>query len=480
MHRLLAPAFAALLVIAVVAVATGYFGAIHLVLAYLFFAVLALDGHDRARGGGISPLFSLQIALVFAIGVVLITLVVGGFGLRGLELTAVLLLVALFVLADGEIGRTLPTTVPYIGAFLVLFGLFLYHGGSFGAGSGMGLFPVLAGIVLAFNCFVLPRYLSEDAVYWSVALLSGIASALALATVVSGEFSVWRFEARTWGEVTYLGRELPVVRSVFANPNTFGLLAFPGVVASALLVHRSLGSGALGRAGLATIAFGTSALGLVLSNSRASVFAAGVALAIYGSFVLKGRQVLPGAIVATAVAIPGLLLAMYLSVLPIDPANRFALWEAGLQAVRHDSGLLGQGIVGTREALEPYSTRGETVHNSYLSIAIRTGVVGGVAYGLLVLGPLAHAARRIDTVSVGMLALAIGFAVHQLFEGYTLFQLGHGSIIGALALGYVITSLADDVRAVGTPADARRPDERERATEPPAPGSPVGAMEQDD
>lgn len=40
-----------------------------------------------------------------------------------------------------------------------------------------------------------------------------------------------------------------------------------------------------------------------------------------------------------------------------------------------------------------------------------------------------------------MFALATGFAVHQLFEGYTLYQLGPGSLIGALAVGYVIASL---------------------------------------
>ncbi len=41
-----------------------------------------------------------------------------------------------------------------------------------------------------------------------------------------------------------------------------------------------------------------------------------------------------------------------------------------------------------------------------------------------------------------MLALAVGFAVHQLFEGYTLYQFGPGSVLGALAVGYTIASFA--------------------------------------
>ncbi|KYH25133.1 hypothetical protein HAPAU_27160 [Halalkalicoccus paucihalophilus] len=39
------------------------------------------------------------------------------------------------------------------------------------------------------------------------------------------------------------------------------------------------------------------------------------------------------------------------------------------------------------------------------------------------------------------------FAVHQLFEGYTLFQFGPGSVLGALAVGYTISSLAPRTRS---------------------------------
>ncbi|WP_066383431.1 hypothetical protein [Halalkalicoccus paucihalophilus] len=86
--------------------------------------------------------------------------------------------------------------------------------------------------------------------------------------------------------------------------------------------------------------------------------------------------------VAIAVAVPVFLGLLYYSVLPIDPANRFVLWRAGFEAVYRDSGLLGQGIVGTREAIAPYlpdGAGGYTSHNSYFSISIRTGLVGGLA-----------------------------------------------------------------------------------------------------
>ncbi|WP_245998385.1 O-antigen ligase family protein [Halalkalicoccus subterraneus] len=483
MHPLLAPLFAVLLGLAVLTLATDYFEAIHLVLAYLLFVVIALTVRDHDENDGISPLHSLQTALVFAIGVSLITLVVGGLGLRSLELLAVLALVFTFVLAHAGLRRSIPTTAPYLAAFVILFGLFLYHGRVHGAGSGLGLFPVLAGIVLAFNCFVIPRYVSADDAYWSIAAVSGAVSLLGLAAIVVGEFSVWHLEVRTWDGTAWFGG-VPIIRSVFANPNTLGLLAFPGVVASAVLCHRSFRNEVPSvRTGLAAAALGTSVLGLLLSNSRASLLAAAVALGIYGSTALKGRRVLPAAVALTAIAIPGFLLAISIGVVPIDPTNRFTLWQAGFEAVRYDSGLFGQGIVGTSEALEPYSARGESVHSSYLSIAIRTGIVGGVAYCLLVVGPLVHGAWRFKRVETGMFALAAGFAVHQLFEGYTLFQFGHGSVLGALAVGYVITSLIESGRAVSTPADINRSesDDVEFVTGLPAvPSSPMESLRHDD
>ncbi|MEM4782540.1 MAG: O-antigen ligase family protein [Halalkalicoccus sp.] len=451
MYPLFAPLVALALV--VMALATSRLDAVHIVLAYLFVTALVLVVHDHRANDGISPLLSLQTALVFALGGALLTLVVGGLGVRTLELAVVLSLLLAFGLAHRSPRTYLPTALPYLDAFAVLVGVFLYHAREFGAGSGLGLFPVLAGLLLAINLFVLPRYVPPVEIYRAVALVSGVVSALGITALVTGDFSIWILEIRRW-DATTIGLGLPAVRSIFANPNTFGLLAFPGTLASAVLLGRARERSAPPeRLALPAIALSLSGAGLYLSNSRASMLAAAVALGIYAAVALEGRRAIRGALVAVAVGVPAFLLALYLSVLPIDPANRFTLWHAGFEAVRHDSGLLGQGLVGTREALEPYSTRGESVHSSYLSMFIRAGFLGGVAYAVLVLGPLVGAARRPERVSVGMLALSTGFAVHQLFEGYTLFQFGHGSILGALAVGYVVAGLAGDDVADGTTSE---------------------------
>ena len=438
---------------------------IHLSLLYLLLFVITFNQYNYRKHGGISPLLSLQIALTFALGTALITLVVGGLGLRRLELAIVFVLLLAFVLAHDDLRRFLPTTVPYIAAFGVIVGIFFYHGQEFPSASGLGLFPVLAGIILGFNLFVVPRYVSEDAVYWAITGLAGLIAMISLPVVVYGDFTLWGFELRTWGEmsVVFTDREVTTIRSIFANPNTFALVMFPGVVVSAIATHRLFTRSSYPFLALVTTAcFTVTSLGLYLSNSRASLFAAAIALVIYAGYVVGNRRIVPWVLLVTVIAASAFLVAIYLGVLPIDPGNRFTLWRAGLEAVRNDAGLVGQGIVGTGGVIEPYhDLGGYAVHNSYLSVAIRAGLLGGLAYVVLVIGPVVHGVVRFDRVNVGMLALATGFAVHQLFEGYTLYQFGPGSVIGALAVGYVIHSFVPDDRSAETTTETDEQSEAE-------------------
>lgn len=445
MDKLTDSLFAFVLLLVVLTTVVERIGSIHLALAYLLLVVVAFNQYDYQENDGISPLFSLQVALMFALGTVLIVLVVGGLGFRWLELGAVFVLTLAFVLARDDLRRVLPSMVPYFTAFAVLFAIFLYHTREFPADSGLGLFPVFAGIILALNLFVLPRYVSEEAVYWSTGAIATGVVVLALPTLLVGDYTLWIVEIRTWGgtkSLPLLDREIPIMRSIFANPNTLGLLLFPGSVAAYITTHRTLRSHPV-LAIVPASALPILAFGLYLSNSRASMLAAAIAITVY-TLAATSRKLLPGALLGAGIGVPVFLALIYFSVLPVDPANRFTLWQAGLEAIRHDSGLFGQGIIGTQNAIEPYLDGGGSVHSSYLSIFIRTGILGGLAYLLVVLGPIAHGVLRYDRVNAGMLSLAVGFAVHQLFEAYTLYQFGPGSVLGALAVGYVIASIASD------------------------------------
>ena len=437
-----------ILLLVVIAPAIDAIRTSYILLAYLGLVVLALAHHGSTTPSGRSALFVLQLALVLAIGGLTIALIRGGFGNRLYEVLAVFCSTLLLVLACDDLPRFGTHGAPYLVAFAALFGIFLVHSSRYAANSGLGLFPVFAGVLLGLNLFVVPRYVSQDAVYWSISLIAAGVSLLALLTVFVGDYSIGVFEVRTWTGTLPIG-DIPVSRSIYANPNTFGLVVFPGIIASAVATHRTYThSRHPGFAAVPLLCFPLTVVGLVLSNSRAGMLAAAIGLCLYVVISQTGPGGIPLVMAGTAISVVLFLIALFFGVLPIDPANRFTLWRAGFIALLSEGSLVGQGLVGTSEVIEPYLPAGAStysVHNSYLSIALRAGFVGGLAYLVLVVGPLLHSIVRPERAvrTLGMLAIASGFAVHQLFEAYTLYQFGPGSILGALAVGYVIMSLTE-------------------------------------
>lgn len=434
------------LLLVVVAPATDVVGTSLLLWTYLSLAAVALGYYHSTTADGHWALFVLQLVLVLAIGWLVRALIRGGLGSRFHEILAVLILTLLLILARGDLRRFGTRGAPYLLAFASLFGIFLFHSSQYAANSGLGQFPVLAGIILGLNLFIIPRYVSQDTVYWSISLIAAGVALLALPTAFVGDYSIGIFTVRTWTGTLAVG-DVPISRSIYVNPNTFGLLMFPGVIASVAAAHRTYGrSGHRAFVVIPLLCFPLTAIGLVLSGSRAAVLAAAVALGLYVAISQTHPRRIPLFIMGAGVAVSLFLGGIALGVLPIDPANRFILWQAGLRALLAEGSLLGQGLVETSTLIEPYLPAGAgaySIHNSYLSIALRAGFIGGGVYLVLVIGPLLHSMIRpaLAVRTLGMLAIASGFAVHQLFEAYTLYQFGPGSILGALAVGYVIKSL---------------------------------------
>lgn len=241
------------------------------------------------------------------------------------------------------------------------------------------------------------------------------------------------------------------------NPNTLGIVVFPGFVAAVTQCHR-LAVERRSDWGLLVVPI-VLLLGvaLYLTNSRGSMLATAAAVVVYGAYAFAGRRAVPVGVVAGYGCVLAALIAVSV-LLPGGDGRRFVLWSAGLEAFLASPTPLGEGLVGTDELIAPYlSDGGGSVHSSYLSVLLRTGFVGIVGYLLVVVGPTLHAAVRGGTASPAALALACAFAVHQLFEGYTLFQYEFPSVVGALAVGYLIVSLAP---ATSEFAEADRHDEQ--------------------
>ena len=121
---------------------------------------------------------------------------------------------------------------PFTAAFGLLVAVVTHHASTLPFASGRFSFIVTCLVAMGTFVFVLPRYVPREAFYWVVATASAVLVAVgSLAYVVDG-YSVLGVTVRLWpGEVALLGVEtgVPVMPSVFANPNTLGLVAFAGL-----------------------------------------------------------------------------------------------------------------------------------------------------------------------------------------------------------------------------------------------------------
>lgn len=447
MNRTTHGLFAVLLVIVVlreIGVESEWIVTLHLVLVYLLAAFIAVSRHDY-RMDGRSGLIFLGLQAVFGLLVSIAATwharvnVLPVWGLVGTYLAMIAL-----VITQPCNRSYLRTSALYVLGYALLVGVFIYHVPSVPPTSGLALFPVFAAIILGLNLFVLPRYVSEPFFRQSLVLVATLFTIVGLWAVVVGEYSILGFEVRIWRtrSVPLLDGEVPIIQSVFVNPNTLGLVLFPGLVAAVIEFHR-LAIKRRSDWGLVFVPLVLiTGVGLALTNSRGSVLAATTGLVVYGTYLIGGRQNISVGVIGSYGGIIAVLLGIFVF-FPDADGNRLTLWSAGLKAYLGSPMYLGEGLVSTSEIIAPYlSNGGGSVHNSYLSILLRTGIVGLSGYLIVVVGPTLHGIMRRDSVSPAALALASAFVVHQLFEAYTVYQYGLGSITGALAAGYVITSLS--------------------------------------
>lgn len=460
--------FAAVLVMTVLQeAADDAFHVWSLCLLYVGFAVSAVATVDRDADLRGLAIILLQGLFGLALAWIVIRQKEGGIPAsgRGLHVGLVFAAIAGFTLLATRTRAYLRANAVYLLGFLLVLGGYLYHVPGLAAGSGLAAFPVFSGVVFALGLLVAPRYVSRDDFLWLVAGLTGVLVVLGLAVYAVGAYGLGPMTVRLWDSPVVLvavPTGVPAMRSVFANPNTLGLLSFAGAVGALVLLvdaltadpGHSLGSRSPGasparrvlRTAVAGVLLALGVTGVVLSGSRASVLAMTASAVVYlGAVFLgtTGRRTAFGLVMAGIVA--GLW-AIAAGHVPIDTNYRLSLWRGSVEAVARSPSVLGYGMVSGADVIEPYlseGTPGYSPHNSYLSTLIHVGLVGGVGYLLLTVGNVVDGAvgyppdRQVDH---GVLGLATGFAVHQLFESYSLFGFEVGSVLGTLAAGYLLAS----------------------------------------
>lgn len=467
MKKLIRSGFA-LLFVAVVLQTVGvpeWFESYHLNLLYLGFGLFAfLYWGSRREFDSVGMFVAQGLTATALIGLMLTLIVTQETFLldnHAIKVAIVYLLFLAYPLVQHDPVEFLRDAGVYYVAFAVLTGVYFVH-----VLVGGGAYPIVMGLVVGMNLFVVPRYVDRESFLAVLSWVAGAVSALGLAAYAVGEYALFSVEVTFWtAEFTPLFSEsaVPVLQTVFLNPNTAGILAFAGVIASLARFAETFERRSPWAAFPAALLI-LNGTALYFTQSRASLLAAAVAGALYLSYASIGRRAIPYAFVALVGLVGALLGGIYAGVLDFSSGGRFVLWWGSVEAIAADPSLLGAGLVDTGEFIEPYVSgphSGASPHNSYLMIFVRTGLLGGVAYLVLTAGSVLAGVFGRDSVDPATLSLAVGFALHQLFEIYSIYQTLMPSVIAALAFGYLIvddSSVAERSNPAPTDAEAETDD----------------------
>lgn len=392
----------------------------------------------------------LQIALSLALIAVLVAYDSGweptGPG-RSLQLGLLFLLFAAYPLvhADGLEPRDLL----YLGAGIAVVGAFFHYAVTGPPGSLHAHYVIGRGALFLTGLFVIPRYASRDAFLWVVSGISSILAGLGLLAYLVGEYSVFSLRVNLYsGRFTLplVAPETPFLQSILVNPNEVGMWTFGGVCAAVFMGHqayrREQWTGVAVGAAFALV----SGVGLYLSHGRASLLGAAAAMTLYAISVAFGRNALPYAAVLVTSGVIAFFVGIYIGVLRIDVTNRFAIWKAGLQAILDTPTLFGEKLA-TGEAIAPYLEgepfQGISLHNSYLAMFVRTGLIGGISYLVLTVGRVIDGSFFDPDADVMLLSLAFGYAIMLFASSTVLFLPTSVGVLTTLVFGYAVVNPTD-------------------------------------
>lgn len=299
-----------------------------------------------------------------------------------------------------------------------------------------GAFIIFSGIVL----FVVPGTFSREEFFDTLSIIAtvvgGMAIPIAAPALLAGDsgVGVWRSSNSLLGS----GVDLPVLTSVFWNPNylaalsTLGLIALIGYTRDTRRRRFAVFCGILCLSAL------------LLSQGRAALLALLGGAVVYVAFRAGGARLATPVIVVGVVGAALFFALIFVSVfgVSVPPSllnNRGGLWTAALTAVG-ERPVLGWGLINTPEILLNYGAPTSAgTHNSYLRMFLMTGIVGGALHlalvGVVLYRTLLFEDRSVPAPGVLLSLLAATFTL-QLFNGSTLFGLSLVSLLSGIIIGY--------------------------------------------
>lgn len=281
----------------------------------------------------------------------------------------------------------------------------------------------------AMNFYLMPKIIDFGRLLSIISRMSAIIVVIGLLPLIGFPTQIGFIDISLWGVFSDFG--IPIITSVFVNPNQLGFFALVGVIGA---LREQYPSNSLISRSLLWI----NGLGLVLSHYRTGWIALLAATGLLYSYILWGRlglvAVTTGGIVSIVIG-----LAMLFGVVPAPKAvtemslnGRRELWTLSVHALQNNI-LIGNGLYGTVEIVD-------NPHNSYLRMFSSFGLVGGTTYTLIVTGTTIGSARQTKSFKEVFLVMVL-FSVMliQLFNQLSFIGVSMRSVLIAITMGYYLT-----------------------------------------
>ncbi|WP_336001801.1 O-antigen ligase family protein [Halorientalis halophila] len=312
-------------------------------------------------------------------------------------------------------------------------------------------FVLLTGV----NLFFIPQVVTRRGFFAIIARISAALVVIGLPTLFVDSYTLLVIDV-----VSIRGESIPftsagrnVVSSIFLNPNTMSyvtLLGFLTALGEFVETHRRVPA-------MLTVINGS---GLYLAHGRSSMLAGVAGVCLFGLYMLGTKRTFRAGYILGGISGIYVILAVF-GYIPgpsfitnVNVTGRPVIWAGGVRAILEQP-TFGYGAGETGEFLAPFISgkySGYTPHNSYLRVFVETGVVGGIAYLMLVGRTLfSRLFGELSVSDLTTLVLCSAIAVSMIFRGYTLFGFSIASLIAAITFGYGIkpTDSGED-QGIGT------------------------------
>lgn len=415
---------------------------------FLVFAGILFLGRNLAGGRATEPRWLLPVQLgltgfllyaVFESATPGIDIV---FGRLPDTILIIYALLGLAVLADDP-RRYSAVHWTILGCFALFTVIFFGHSVGISPDSPLSRHPIWGATLLGLWLVVFPRHLPSGLVFWGFSRVAAVATVLGLAVYVWGPYELYGLQFDFHGSYTIpiVEYEYRAIRSLFVNRNSYAIVVFGGFVSALIEYFRRARGGQSFVRMLTPSAFVViNGVGYFAAFGRALWVVGVIPLLVYFAYLDFGRPSVPVTTVLSVGYLAGGIVALAYAVrhgyVAGPDSDRYGNWAASIAAIRNNPSVFGEGHISPTEFIQPWRN-GSGPHNSYLSTWIRFGTVGVTVYAGMIVLAVAHGVRRFRTVDVGALALAVGYAAHQLFESYTMFRWEFGAAAAALSLGFV-------------------------------------------